>query len=349
MEQIAVIIGNTYIYWSSVIRVLAVAAAVCCFAALYLHHSGRVIAAVIYVPLAIGFSLVLARLARWYFRPDSYETIEAVFRLLQPGGFALMGVFAGCFLAAGLIRLFRLTDNLPELLDCVCIAGSLGIAAGRLALWFNGSDRGMIVDPGRRFPWSSSVVNPVSGAEELRLATFLLQAAVAGLIFLGLLAWYLAGRKHRKDGDAALCFLLFYSATQVLLDSTRYDALHLRSNGFVSVVQVLSACALALVVMLFSARMVRSGGWKKWYLLLWPTQAACFGVAGYMEYYVQRHGSEALFAYSVMGAALLGIVVSALGTWYVAEKEERKHAVWLQQITGVRTEETKQKHDISYR
>ena len=41
--------------------------------------------------------------------------------------------------------------------------------------------------------------------------------------------------------------------------------------------------------------------------------AALLGCAGYMEYYVQRHGGQALMAYSVMSAGL-GIFV-ALTLW----------------------------------
>ena len=36
MEQIALIFGDNYIYWSAVIRVMAAAAAICAFLALYL-------------------------------------------------------------------------------------------------------------------------------------------------------------------------------------------------------------------------------------------------------------------------------------------------------------------------
>ena len=46
-------------------------------------------------------------------------------------------------------------------------------------------------------------------------------------------------------------------------------------------------------------------------IILWVLSAAGLGAAGYMEYYVQRHGSQAAFAYSVMSAALA--VVDAAG------------------------------------
>ena len=336
MEQIALIIGDNYIYWSAVVRVMAAAAAICAFQALYLKTGKSPVAAFVGIPLAIVSSLVLSRLASWYFHPEG--TLEAALDFSSPGGFALMGVFAGCFLTALFLRLVKLTDNLLQLLDCMAVSGALGIAAGRLSSAFNASDRGMILPEAVGFPWATAVQNPVSGMPEHRLATFLIQAMAAGLIFVALLL-FTAGKREKKDGDACLLFLLFYGASQVILDSTRYDSLHFRSNGFVGAVQVLSAAAMVLSVILFAVRMVRSGGWKKWHGFLWMFQAACFGLAGYMEYYVQRHGHEAAFAYSVMGCALLGIILSALFTRSRAAVEERNHEAWLMRIRRFQKED----------
>ena len=328
MERIAWIIGHTYIYWSDVVRVLASAAAVCCFLALYVRKEKRLLPGLVFSLLAVVLSLFFSRLGHWYFRPESYDSLADALKLGQSGGFVLMGAFAGCLLAALLTRLFRLTPELPELLDCLSLAGCGGIALGRLASFFNSSDRGMVLP--EDLPWTVAVVNPVTGAEEWRLATFLLQSAAAGVTFLALLVFYLTGQ--RRKGDTALLFLLFYGVSQVILDSTRYDALYLRSNGFVSAVQVLGAVAMAVVVILFAVRLVRAGGWRKEYPLLWIMQAGGFGLAGYMEYHVQRHGDQAVFAYSSMGAALAGIVLLALTTRYLASPEEKKRTQWLAQL-----------------
>jgi hypothetical protein len=40
-----------------------------------------------------------------------------------------------------------------------------------------------------------------------------------------------------------------------------------------------------------------------------------------MEYYVQRHGDQAAFAYSCMSGALVGIVAIVMGIWYLSGKE----------------------------
>ena len=336
MEQIALMIGHHYIYWSALIRVMAAAAAICVFLAMYLKTEKGIMAAVLGIPLAVLSSLVLSRLVCWYFQPEG--TLEAAMDLHNPGGFALMGVFAGCILTALFLRLVKLTDNLPQLLDCMAVSGALGIAAGRLASAFNASDRGMILPETVGYPWSGAVVNPVSGVTEYRFSTFLVQALAAGIIFLILL---IRNRgKEKKDGDICWLFLLLYGASQIVLDSTRYDALHLRSNGFIGAVQVLSAAAMAVSVTVFAVRLVRAGGWKKWHILLWSLQAGCFGLAGYMEYYVQRHGNEAAFAYSVMSAALAGEVLCALFTQRRAAVEERNHDAWLMRIRRFQNRET---------
>lgn len=312
MEQIAFILGHTYVHWNSIITALASAVAVCLFLSLWMGKEKKCMAGFLLIPLAAALSVVLSRLIYWYFRPESYVGLSEVLDIRVSGDMALSGAFAGCFLAAVLIRVIRLTDSLPELLDCLCLAGGVGIAVGRLGSFFDVSDRGMVLPVQLGLPWGCVISNPVNAVEEHRLATFVIQALVTAIIVLVFLAVYLLKKDRFRDGDTTLLFLQCYGAAQVILDSTRYDSLYFRSNGFVSVVQVLGALAVALAVIVFAARMVYAGGWRKWYPVLWIPQLACFGLAGYMEYHVQRHGNEALFAYSVMGAALAAIILSTL-------------------------------------
>lgn len=321
MDRIAFIYGEIFLYWSSIILTLAAASAILLFLAFYLHRQGSPVAAAAVIPLSILFSLVLARLVHWYCRADSYVSFAAAMTNFSSGGYALMGVFSGCALAAGLVRVLKLTENLPLLLDSMSLAGSCGIAVGRLACFFNTQDRGQIIASVRNLPWVYPVVNSVSGALEYRLATFVIQAMVTGLIFVLLLVLARITRDRRKDGDLSLLFLLCYGASQVVLDSTRYDSLFFRSNGFISIVQVLGALALGLSCLVFSVRLVNRHGFQRRYLALWLEFAALVGLGGYMEYYVQRHGDQAVFAYSCMSLALVGIVAIVFGIWYLAGRE----------------------------
>lgn len=216
MDRIAWILGNTNIYWSAIILTLAAGAAICFFLSRYLKLGEPVEAGFAAVPLSIVLSVLLSRLVHWYCRTDSYESLWAAVTNWSSGGFALVGTFAGCFLAALLLRLRKLHRNLPRMLDCMSIAGAAGIALGRLAAFFNTTDRGQILQKLTFLPFAYPVTNNVSGAQEYRLATFLFQAAVALAIFLWLC---LSDRKERRDGDVTLRFILVYGASQVVLDA----------------------------------------------------------------------------------------------------------------------------------
>lgn len=313
MAQIAYIYDGGMILWPSIILSLAAMGTVVLFLGLYLRTHGNIFGGFLTVPLAVILSLLGARMVHWYCFPGYYPGLEGALRDLTAGGFALVGVFGGCLLAAAITRLLFLHRNLPAMLDCMCVAGAAGIAVGRLASLFDSSDRGQILAEVHALPWAYPIVNAVSGATEYRLATFLLQAMACGCIFLVLLVFHLTGKKPaRKDGDTALLFALLYSASQVVLDSTRYDSIYFRSNGFVSIVQVVAALALGMVIVVFSVRMVRNRGFRWWYLVLWAILGALIGGAGYMEYHVQRHGQEALFAYSIMSGCLAAVVLLTL-------------------------------------
>ena len=324
MDKLAFISGETFLYWNSIVYTLAAATAIAFFLAFYLGKCGNAVAGFAAVPISIFLGLVAARFFHWYCRADSYDSFLAAMTDYTSGGYALMGVFLGCFLAACLLRLIRLSRSLPEMLDAMAISGCAGIAVGRLASLFNSSDRGQVLANFKGLPFAYPVTNAVSGAVEYRLATFMLQSLVALLLFVGLTVFYLRGQKrgNLKDGDTSLIFLMIYGASQVVLDSTRYDSLFFRSNGFVSVVQVLGAIGLALAIFAFSRRMVKNWGLRFWQFLLWIPVVAGIGCGGFMEYYVQRRGNEAAFAYSVMSGCLIGVILLTLLIRFLACKKE---------------------------
>lgn len=329
MEKIAFISGDIFVYWSSIILTMAVVAAMAVFVAMYLAKNGSVIAISLTIPLASAVSAVLARLIHWYCRADSYASLQAAITDYSWGGWALMGVFIGCILTACVLRLLRVVKNLPDMLDSMAIAAGVGISVGRLASFFNTSDRGVIVADSIGLPFAYRVTNAVSGVVENRLATFVLQAIVTATITAALLLWLLVciiRKKKPRSGDTCLLFLAAYGASQVVLDSTRYDSLFMRSNGFISLVQILGAVALVTAMVVFSVRMVKEKGLKGWYAAFWAAFLAMFGGAGYMEYYVQRHGNEAAFAYSVMSACLIAMVLLTITVRCIAEWPARKTA-----------------------
>lgn len=314
MEKLAFLGEGIFIYWSPIIIAIAAVAAICFYAAAYIVKEGNFFALSASVLLSVLFSIPLSRLVHWYCKAGAYAGFAAAMTDYTTGGFALLGVFAGCFLAAVLLRVFRISKNLPRMLDCMSLGG-LGIAVGRLASLFNSSDRGMIVSDALAFPFSYPLVNVVSGTVQNRLATFMIQSMVAAVIVAALLMYMLVCRIRKKeipDGDIFLIFLLCYCASQIVCDSTRYDALVLRSNGFISMVQVVSLIGLLIPVGIFVFRLVKKTGFKAKYLLIWGAMGAAFGLACYMEYIVQNNGHKALMAYSTMSGCMLVVVALTL-------------------------------------
>ena len=319
MDQIAFFFREHYIYWSSVLLLVAAGVAVFLFMSLYLSRSGKIGAAFGVVPLAVALSCICARLIHWYCFAESYTDFAAAIGDYSQGGFALVGVFVGCTMAVGILALAKIVPDPLRMLDCMCLAGGVGIAIGRLASFFNTADRGQILENIKALPLASAVINMVSKATEYRLATFMLQSIITGLITVILIGFYLSRRgKKWKDGEASLIFLLCYCVAQVILDSTRYDSMYFRSNGFVSVVQVLGAVAVVSITVLFSVRLVKERGLHIVHIILWLLMAGLLGAAGYMEYYVQRHGNQAAQAYGIMSTALFFFMVLALGIRVIA-------------------------------
>lgn len=315
MDRIAWIGGETVIYYSSVILTLAAVTAICFFLSYYLGtKDSRPLAGFVAIPLCIAFGLFFGRFFHWYSRANSYDGFFAAITDYTSGNYALPGVFLGCFLAAVLTRLLGLHKSLPGMLDAMSLAAPAGICLGRLASFYNASARGQVIQYLKFLPFSYPVTNAVSGATEYRFATFLFQSLMALFLFLVLGHLYRKARRDREyiPGDATFVFLLCYGASQVVLDSTRYDSLFFRSNGFVSVVQVLGAVAIVIALVIFSVRYIRNHGFRLWLIPLWVLILGCMGGAGFMEYYVQRRGNEAVFAYSIMSLCLVAAVLLIL-------------------------------------
>lgn len=322
MDSIAFLVGPYSIYWSTVIQVMAALAGVLLFWFFYLWDEHDCPGAFCVVPLALTGAVILGRLFHWYFRQDSYRSLSSALTDYSYGGFALLGCFAGVFLAACLMALLRRGRHFGAMLDALSVAGVGAVGIGRLSGFCNTADRGQILE--NPSFWGTSLVNSATGIAEYRLATFLLQAAAAGVIFLVLTFLFFWRRvdHRRKPGDIFWLFCLYYGASQAVLDSTRYDSLYFRSNGFVSVVQIACVAAILLPLAVFALRYRKSEGWMPGCMVLLLSCAVLLAGGSWMEYYVQRHGNQAAFAYTVMSCCMLGIAILGTALWYVTRKRE---------------------------
>lgn len=309
MHPVSAILDFLVLYRYSMVLALAAAAGICFFMACCTHLQIQSHIAAGTALTAVLLSLFLSRAVYWYGRPNQFTSFFQALLSSSTECYALTGAFAGCLLAA--ITAGKQAGS-RKILDCMCVAGCLAMALGRLGCFFSEADRGQVMTRLTELPWAYPVTD-IAGNLEYRFATFLFQAAFAAVLGAFLTVVFL--RKKSRDGDVTLLFMLCYSASQILLDSTRYDSLYLRSNGFISIVQVLSLIALASVLILLSVRNVKHLGSQKWMIVLWSLLLILLGSTGYMEYYVQRHGREAAFSYSIMGICLAVTVALGIRLW----------------------------------
>lgn len=313
MYKIAFICGNIPIYWHSVVIFVAALVGIVFFLAAYLRKEENFLGAMMACPISIMLSLILSRLFHWYFRPDSYGSFGMAMTDFFGLGHALLGAFAGCILTACLLRMMTAIDSLPVMLDCMSFGGCGAIALGRLSCLFTPDDRGSILSGIERLPWTFPAVTTTSGALEYRFATFLFQSLTAGCIFVAMLMLLYSRKKKARDGDMALLFLFLYCVSQILWDSTRYDSMHLRSNGFIGAVQLVCVLAAVVVLVILSTRQGRNA--KTLMIFRWSLILAAIGCVAYMEYYVQIRGDRAGFAYMVMGVCLILMVAIGIDMW----------------------------------
>jgi len=334
MSQIAICVGSVVIYWSSILIFLGVAVTFTYAYSLYTANGGKKAAMWAMLPIAIVLGVVLSRLIHWYCHAEQYTGLMGAITDYGSGDYCLPGAFFGVVIAVLAVKALRLTDSAGKLFDCLAVSAPLGVAIIRLSALFNASCRGKVqvnTPALQRLPLASPVAT-ANGAVEYRLATFFIEFMVMLVLFVIILRLFNKRRSWPTKGNVpvhgnvALLFLAYYGATQVILDSTRYDSSFLPANGFISLVMILGAVSLVGVMVYYTVVSVRTNGFMKKHVVLWVLFAAAAGGAGFMEYLVQRYGNMYLPVYAGMSALLL-IMCIAVRTMYrtvCLTKEEKK-------------------------
>ena len=312
MNQIAVCIGNIFIYWSSVIIFLGIAAGFALTYSLYTSHGGRGSALWLLLPLALLFSVLFSRLIHWYCHMEQYAGFWRAITDYSQGDYCLHGAIFGTALAALLVKKLGFTQNLARLFDCLAPGAALCIAFIRLSALFNSSCRSKIVVTNpllQHLPIASGIAT-ASGGTEYRFATFFVQFLVMLIVFWMLLRFFFKRRRYPmkndypRDGNVGLMFLLYYNAVEFVLDSTRYDSSFLPINGFVSITQILCAVFIVGIFIFYSVRSVKANGRQVRHWVMWVCFFLTVAGTGVLEYLVQRHGNWYLFCYGSMSVAL---------------------------------------------
>ncbi len=314
-NPIAIYSGDIVLYWSAIIIALGMLAAL--LMTLSLQRTDRNPGFVVYLMIALTviFSVPLCRLLHWYCHAEQYGSLAAAMTDYSSGSYVLAGALLGGWIAAWLAtRMDR--QSCASLLDAFAPGAALAIAFIRLSSLFNSSCRSKIavITPLlQRLPLASPITNSAGGLE-YRFATFFIHFLVMLLICHWLLRFFCARRKQpmcsgAQEGNVARMFLLLYSASELVLDSTRYDSSFLPINGFVSFVQIVAAVSIFAILIYYTVHSVRANGRHLFQLLIWIGWFGCVGGVGITEYLVQRHGDWYLSCYASMGFCCLLMTV----------------------------------------
>ena len=311
-EPKAFIIGTIEIPWSAILIVSAILAWFFFAYALGTKEKENRLTYLCLLPLSVGFSYFFARLLFWYSNQSQFESFPAALRMGGFCYFSLLGILPGIALGCVLLRVTALHKDLPGLLDSLAAPTAFVSGLFYLSCMFHSSCLGKfaIVNPAfTHFPIAVLSTDAL-GNEQYRFATYFAGFLLMSIVSVFCLLFYL---KHDKKKGATLAFfLLFYSAVQFILESTRYDAGYFPFNGFVSIIQIASAACIVGAAVFYSIIAVKKTGMRALYPVLWASLLLCIGATGYLEYLVQRHGDKAGSIYFAMTFSCLGMAVIPL-------------------------------------
>ena len=324
MNPIAIYSGSLVIYWSAIVITLGIAAGFLLAYGVHVSHGGTGAAMWMFLPFATVFSVVLSRLIHWYCHMEQYGGFISAMLDYSMGSYCLPGLLFGVILAAFLVRGFRLTDSAGELLDSAAPGIALTIAMIRMSALFDTTCRSKIIIKSaflQKLPIASKI-SSASGAVEYRFATFFVEAIVLLVIAVLMLRFCLRRRDlpmkagEKSFGHAARLLLVFVSAAELVLDSTRYDSSFFHFTlikklnpyaGFISLIQLIAAISIFVVLIHYSRASVLANGLSSRHFILWGAYLLSLAATGVSEYMVQRHGDWYLGCYSVMTLACVSM------------------------------------------
>ena len=300
ISETALIIGKLQIPWNAILIGLTIPAWFFFSYSLYSARVKKSASFLLLFPLTVITSFFFCRLFYWYSNQSQFEGLFDALDSFNLAAFSLLGLLPGILIPALLLWAVRLIKKLPVLLDTLAAPTAFATGFFYLTCLFNNSCRAKFVihhTAFQRFPVSVLSTDAL-GNIEYRFATFMAGFILMSLVGIFTLWFYF--RNYKKEGATLAFFLLFYSAVQFILESTRYDACYFPFNGFVSIIQIVSAVCIAGSMIYYSILSVKKTGFRAVYPVLWFLHIAAIGATGYLEYLVQRHGDKAAMLYLFM-------------------------------------------------
>ena len=313
MDAIAVSLGSNSIFYSSIVISLGTASCLCLTWALFVTHGGQRKTICLYVPIALVLSVFLSRILHWYCHMEQYSGFISALTDLGTGDFVLSGVFVGLLITYAIMSAFCKKDQLSLLMDCLAPGLIIFIISARMACIFNSAFRSKIAvnrPSMQHLPFAAVFYNS-SGAVEYRFAAFFIESMLLAVLMAILLMFFSKMRNsparngRNNSGSVWMMFIVWYSAIEVVMDSTRYDSSFVPFNGFVSVVQTFCGVMMLAVLVYYSIRAVKADGLKAYHWIIWSGWFIALGGAGVSEYLVQRHENWYLSCYFLMSVCLV--------------------------------------------
>ena len=278
----------------------------------------RIASLVIYALMALVLAGFFGRLIQWYSHYESYESISKAFAGVS-GRYHEAGIMFGFIVSAAFCTLLSKKELRGKMMAACASGQMLFMTLVSLVSMFSDSDRGkaVITDPEYQGLPFSYITYLSDGSSQYRTAVFFWKFMLLGIITVISVILYLKGR-------SALETYVCYFAAMALLDSARYDASFLRSNGFVSLMQIVSGVFLLITLIVFVIRSARARGFHVYHVLFILAFLSGLSLTGYMEYYVQRHGDLYIYCYSIMAAACIIMILSVITVHRTAYKKVLK-------------------------
>lgn len=250
--------------------------------------------------LALGRGIYCAVRWEWLFLDEMGNFAGfAPFFDTANGGASVVGVLAGCLLAAPLTAALT-KKKAAQYLDCAALPGLLLFALLRLAEPLAGQGYGdLLLSPALCF-FPLALLNDMG---DYSLSVCFIEGVLALLLFLALLT---ARKKVHKSGSLALYALTLLCACQIMPESLRRDDV-LFVFIFARVTQIGYAVLLCGAMALALLRGARRGLGKKQMLgesgLMLLGVALCIGA----EFALDKTNLSDILVYAVMIAALLAM------------------------------------------
>lgn len=331
MDAIAIYYNNIIICWSSIIICAGIIVGFLISNSFYSARNKYGFGAWVYLPLAIGSSVFLSRIIHWYCHMEQYSDFKTAITRYDTGDYCMIGVLIGTWIIALLMQLTKLVPDRYNLLDAFApgIAFTMGII--RLSDIYNTSCRGKILVNNPKYqhlPIASATID-AAGNIQYRFATFfvsfiLFMIATLIIVVFSICTHHTKYKTPAKSkGHTYRLFLLLFAVSEIIMDSTRYDASHLYFSGeklaflnkgasFMGLSQFLGALLCIYLFTYYMTISIKANGKDKKHIILLLTYLVGFTIAGVSEYLVQRYSSMYLVYYGSQSFGVILVMLSVL-------------------------------------